>query len=138
MASPANIASGTIVTSRFVTISGSNTVAQCGANGRIYGVSQEGGRVAPTPDVTADPPQAAVSGEQLTVHHVPGTIVMVEVGTGGVTAGGLVESDSNGKAVTAGTTAATVREVGGIALATVAAGGKCPIELRQHSRTNPA
>lgn len=138
MASPANIASGSIIRSRFVTVSGSNTVAQAGANGRVYGVAQEGGYLPPLPDVTADPALAAIAGLQLNVFHVPGTIAMVEVGSGGVTAGGLVESDSVGRAVTAATTAATVREIGGIVLATTAAGGLAPIELRQHSRTNPA
>lgn len=58
------------------------------------------------------------------VHTVPGGIYKVEVGTGGVTAGGQVASDATGKAVafTDAGTGSAVKTIAGIAMSTAAAG----------------
>lgn len=138
MPTGAHVASGTIRVSRFVKVSGSFTVAECDANEAIYGVSSEAGRATPLPSVTASPPEAAQSGEHLNVYHDPGTVVKVRVGSGGVTAGGHVESDADGQAVAAATTAGTVRNLGGMALETASEGEYVDIEFRPSTRTVPA
>lgn len=138
MPTGAHVATGTIRVSRFVKLSGNFSVAECDANESIYGVSQEFSRVVPIPSETADPPQAAQSGEALNVHHTPGEIVLIRVGSGGVTYGSDVESDADGQAVIAATTAGTVRNLGGKALETASEGEYARMELRPSTRTVPA
>lgn len=136
---PARVAGGTIVRARFVKVStaANNKVLQAGANESVYGISQVGGRTAPTPDVTTDPAQAAIADEHLNVHE-DGEECLLEIGTGGVTAGDLIEADANGKGVTAATTAATVRNVGAKALETAAAGTLSRVKIQILTKTNPA
>lgn len=120
-------ASATIRVGRFVKVSGNGTVAeQTTSGGLCIGVSMDGSRIAPIPSVTASPPEAAQSGEQLNVHLVSGLdgeFPVVLIGTGGVTYGQEVMSDTSGQ----GVAATTGKYVHGIAQATVAAGGYCPI-----------
>lgn len=136
---PARTAGGTIRRARFVKLSttANNTVLESDANELLYGIAQVGGRTAPIPDVTDDPPNAAISGDRLNVHE-DGEECLLEIGTGGVTAGDLIESDADGKGVTAATTAASVRYVGAQALETAAAGTLSRVKVRIETKTNPA
>ncbi|MGN6133110.1 MAG: hypothetical protein ACTHOU_01375, partial [Aureliella sp.] len=62
---PSFLASGNIERSRFVKISGSHTVAACGAGDPAYGVSQRGVRETPLPGAST---YAAISGDPLQVY----------------------------------------------------------------------
>lgn len=137
MAGKGYVAGETIRVCRFVTLdtSADFTVNEADANEKIHGISQEGGRVAPIPSVTADPPEAAQAGEQLEVHSTDDRVVMLEIGTGGVTAGDRIESDADGKGVTMATTAGTTREVGAIALETASAGDLARVEVHRQAYT---
>ena len=117
-------ANGTIRVSRFVKIdtADNNSVLEADANEKAVGISQIGGREAPIPSVTADPPEAAQSGDNLAVLGVgEEDTVLLFAGTGGWTAGDELESDADGAGITALTTAATVRNIGAIGLETVSA-----------------
>lgn len=131
---PAFIAGGDIKPARFVRITGEFTISQCSASTQpIIGVSQEG---------TFSPPNlatllggtesglAASEGQSLKVFGL-GDVCMIFAGTGGVTAGTKVKSDSDGKAVNIGTVAGTYN-VGGTALNTVNAGEKVLIQVNPH------
>lgn len=122
-------ASGTILTCRFVKSSGQGTVAQQTVAGALcLGVSQDGGRYAPTPLNTASPVEAAQSGETVNVYdglEGGGKWPIVEVGSGGLTAGGIIMSDTGGKGIAA---TGTGKIVQGIALATGAAGEFIPFK----------
>lgn len=120
-------ASGTILVNRFVKVSGAHTVAQQNSAGAVcIGSSQDGGRAAPIPLNTADPVEAAQSGEQLNVYVfgelVPDSYPQIALGTGGITAGQNIMSDANGK----GVLATTGNYVCAIAMATGAAGETVP------------
>lgn len=136
---PARIAAGTIVAATFVKLdtATNNKVLACGANGLVYGIAQVGGRTAPTPDVTTDPPQAALITEHLNVHE-DGEECMLLIGTGGVTAGDLIESAADGTGITAATTAGTTRNIGAQSLETAAAGTLSRVKIRIHQKTLPA
>lgn len=115
-------ATGTITVCRFVKIDPAveSGCEQCGANELAFGISQMGGRLDPLRN-TADPPEAAIAGEDLNVFQEEG---FVEVGTGGVTSGHLLKSDANGKAVDAGLTATAGDNVVAEARGSAAAGEK--------------
>ena len=119
------LANGTIRVSRFVKMdtADNNSVLEADANEKVVGISQNGGREAPIPSVTADPPEAAQAADQLAVLG-PGEEedVLLYAGTGGWTSGDELESDADGAGVTAGTGAASVRNIGAIGLETVSAG----------------
>jgi len=121
-----SLASGTILVNRFVKVSGSNTVAQQTVAGDpCIGSSQDGGRYAPIPTNTADPVEAAQSGEAVTIHTMmdaADAFPNIVLGTGGITAGQNIMSDANGK----GVLATTGNYVQGIALATGSAGDVVP------------
>jgi hypothetical protein len=117
---PAFMAGGNISPSRFVTISTSanNTVVQsAAATETIIGVSQESAKQPPIPQVTGTQ-YAAESGDNLRVYTAGEANVLLELGTGGCTAGAKLTSDADGKAVAA--TGANM--VGAIALTAGAAG----------------
>jgi hypothetical protein len=136
MAGKSYLAGGTIRVSRFVKNDTEPfTVLEADANEKIAGISQEGGRVAPIPTVTADPPEAAQDGEQLEIHSTDDRVVMLLIGTGGVTAGERIESDADGQGVTMATTAGTTREVGAIALETAIAGDLARVEVHREAVT---
>ena len=118
------IANGTIRVSRFVKMdtTDNNSVLEADANEKVVGISQPGGREAPIPSVTADPVEAAQAADQVAILG-PGEEedVLLRAGTGGWTSGDEIESDADGNGITALTTAATVRNIGAIALETVSA-----------------
>lgn len=127
----AYVANGTIRRARFVKVdpSDNNSVLEADANERVIGISQLAGRTAPIPSVTADPPEAAQSGEFLTVHNQGESGVLLELGTGGATAGGLLKSDADGKGVAIATTGTTIQQIGARALETASAGELCKVEI---------
>ncbi len=115
-------ASGAIIVSRFVKISGDNTVAAAGSGDRPIGISQAGGRYAPIPTVTDDPPQAAVSGEHLSV-HMPGSVCLLELGDT-VTAGALLKPSTGGVGIPVAGTDKLEEDYGAIAIQGGASGEK--------------
>lgn len=134
-------ANGIIRVSRFVKMdtTDNNSVLEADANEKVVGISQPGGREAPIPSVTASPPQAAQSGDQLAILGIgEEDTVLLEAGTGGWTAGDELESDADGKGVTAAATAASVRNIGAIALETVSAGEYGKVLPVIYTHTNPA
>lgn len=134
-------ANGTIRRARFVKLdtTDNNSVLEADANEKVVGIATVGGREAPIPAVTADPPEAAQSGDQVAVHSTgEEDTVLLEAGTGGWTAGDEIESDADGKGVTAAATAASVRNIGAIAMETVAAGELGHVLPVIYTHTNPA
>jgi hypothetical protein len=91
-------ASADIDPSVFVKISGNHTVATAGAGEAVYGVSHEGTREAPIPNVT---PKCALAGESVMVYG-PGDQCEV-LAAEAISAGAFVKSNSAGKAVAVGT-----------------------------------
>lgn len=136
MPSKAFRANGTIRVARFVKIdpADNNSVLECDANERTIGISQIGGRTAPIPSVTTDPPEAAQSGEDVMV-HLQGENCLLLIGSGGVTAGGLLKADADGKGVAIDETAGNKEEAGAIALETAAADTYCKVEVRVQTVT---
>ena len=91
------MAGGTIIRSRFVRMDSSdnNVVIASGANTKVVGISQESSRVAPIPEVTTDPPNAAIVGEVVKVYGL-GQTCLLEIGSGGCLAGDWLKSGSGG------------------------------------------
>lgn len=134
-------ANGTIRVGRFVTIdvADNNSVNESNGNEQVVGISDMGGREAPIPSVTADPPQAAQAGDSVAIHE-PGATnsVLLYLGTGGCTAGDRLESDADGAGVTMVTTAETIRHIGAIAQETGSAGEYVKVIPVIFTTTNPA
>lgn len=108
-------AGGTIAKCRFVKFSAEDTVVQVTAStDLVAGVAIDG--------VTA---AEQTRGKGVSVRRAPG-IAELDVGTGGVTAGGKVMSDVNGQAIPA---TGAGNQVCGIALQTKAAGLRAAIQL---------
>lgn len=107
-------AGGDIAVSTFVKLStaADNTVLAAGDNVQTVGVSNEAAKDAPIPNASA---LAGVAGSPVRVYPI-GSIAKVIVGSGGVTRGALVKSDTNGAAVLAATTGTTLQWVAGRAL----------------------
>lgn len=119
-------ASGTIIVSRFVAISGDHTVAAAGAGDVPIGISQAGGRYAPIPTVTDSPPNAAISGEHLQVHMPGAAGVLLELG-GTVTAGQKLKPSTAGVGIPVAGTDKLEEDYGAIALRGGASGEKIPV-----------
>lgn len=132
---PAFVASGNISPARFVKISGEFSVAQCtdgtaSAGDAVIGVSQEGSLAPPGIAEALGGSQtyyAATSGKTLKVFGL-GDVCVVEAGAS-ITAGNLVKSDANGKAVPG----SSGDNSGGVALQSVVAGEKCLIQVNPHT-----
>jgi len=114
-------ATGNISPSRFVTLSGENTVAQAGDNSDIIGVAQEGSNKAPLQDYVSTL-YAAVAGESLEVYS-SGELCLVEAGAA-ITAGNLLKSDSQGRAVPIATTGTVIQNYGAVALQSATSAGQ--------------
>ena len=112
---------------------------ECDANEPIAGITSMASREAPLAAATADPPEAAQSGDSVPVftHHDEGDVLLY-LGTGGATAGDYLESDANGAGVTAVTTAETIRYIGAQALETGSAGEYIKVSPQTFTITNPA
>lgn len=139
MSAKAMYANGTIRVSRFVKVdtTRNNAVVEGTANCVIRGISQEGGRTAPIPSVTTDPVEAAQAGENVNV-YTQGQDCLLRIGSGGCTAGDLLESDADGDGVTVAATAASVRNIGAQALEAASAGELCKVQVLIFAKTNPA
>lgn len=94
---PRFTSSGNINPSRFVAISGDNTVAQAGAGVRTIGICQEGQKKPPLPGETNT--YAAEAGDPIEVFG-PGQEVLIELG-GTVSANDPLKPDADGKGVAA-------------------------------------
>ena len=121
-------ASANIRPSRFVKISGTNTVAECGAGEKMIGISLEYSNYAPLPSQTeylaasGDPVAMAVVGDG----QQQDRLLLLILGTGGCTHGALLKSDSAG----AGVVASTDKDCyGAVALGAGAAGEAVPVRL---------
>ena len=122
------VAGGTIEPCRFVIHStATKTVTQAAAVTSPYaGISQEGSAA---PPISGAATAAATSGTGLRVYG-PGEECTLEIGSGGVTAGDMLVSDSSGKGITRSAyNSANVQFVGAIALATASAGELCPVRV---------
>ena len=129
-------ASANISPSRFVKISGEHTVAAAGDNEEIIGVAQEGSNKAPLADYVSTV-YAAEKDQQLSVYSV-GEICLVEAG-GTISAGQLLKSDSQGRAVAIATSGTTIQNYGAIALqAATAAGQKIRVLVVPLGKVRPA
>lgn len=126
-------AGGTIRRARFVKISTTenNRCLEADANERVIGISQIGGREAPLPSVTADPPEAAQDDDHVRIHtsNTEREDIVLEIGSGGITAGALIKSDADGKGVAAATSGTTLQWVGAVALEAASDGELCKVEL---------
>lgn len=118
------VAGGDINPSRFVRIStaANKTVLEADAGSRTYGISQEGTQDTPLPNAST---LAAAAGDQLRLYK-RGEIALLEIGSGGCTAGDALKSDGDGKGVT---TTTNNDWVGAEALETAAAGEKALVEV---------
>jgi hypothetical protein len=93
-------ANGTIVHGTFVKLDPTvnNSVIAAGTNDKVHGIAQLGGRIAPTPDVTTSPYNAAQVGDSVMVHTNTMECLLL-VGTGGWLAGDELTSASDGSGV---------------------------------------
>lgn len=140
MASKAYVADGTIRVCRFVKPSSSTDFrcVEADANELTIGISSEASRIAPLPTVTTDPPEAAQVNEQLQVFTDPEQVVMLRIGSGGITRGVEIISDADGNGVAVGSTAETVYQVGAIAEESAVEGELCRVVIRRYTKTIPA
>lgn len=139
MPSPNYIANGNISPMRFVTFdttTGSdNKVLQCGTNGQVAGIAQEGGREAPLP-VIGSTMYAGKAGDCLTVYG-EGDTCLLELG-GTVTQGNYLKSDTNGCGVAITTTGTTAQQVGAYAMGNGVSGEKIRVQVRLIPKVYPA
>lgn len=103
----------------FVTQSGEFEVSQSVLNDSPAGIAPLQGRVAPTENVTADPPLAARTGEEILVYDHNEREVYMYVGAA-VAAGAFLKPNASGRAITA----AAADDCGAVALQAGAADGE--------------
>ena len=129
-------ANGTINVSRFVKIdtTDNNSVLECGANEKAFGIAQAGGREAPIPSVTADPVEAANDGDNVQVHTLGAECLLV-IGAGGCTAGDYLKSDASGGGVAIASTQGLLENVGAIALETASAAELALVQVHIFTNT---
>ena len=130
------LAGGNIYPSRFIKISTSadNTALQAGSNEDVIGISTEATKDAPLSGASA---YAGVDTYQM--HYYPnGTECLLEIGSGGVTRGDYLKSDTNGKGVSAATTGPTAQFIGAQALESAAAGDFARVMVMRIPKYYPA
>lgn len=111
---PQLLADSTILTCRFVTMSGTDErVDEANANEMCLGISQEGSRTAPLSDLVATN-QAAQQGETLRLFG-PGDVCLLTLGDT-VTRGLRLKADNAGRGVPVTLIGTTIQEYGAIAL----------------------
>lgn len=137
MARTTKRATGNISPSRFVKlVTAADSVGQSGTNEAIYGISQEFPRAAPVEGASA---YAAAAGEELMVYTAGDDEgCLLEIGSGGITLGVMLTSDTDGKGIALASTAATLFNVGAIALETGSAGDFVRVKPLILKVTNPA
>lgn len=123
---------GNINPSRFVKLAtADDSVTQCGSAEVIHGISQRDIR-----DI--DGTVAGAAGEEIEVHLPPEEDILLELGSGGATYGDRLTSDTNGKGIAMGSTAATKYNVGAIALENGSEGDLIRVRVHIESVTFPA
>lgn len=125
------VAGGTIVRGRFIKLStaADNTALQAGANAMVHGIAEMAPRDAPIDGADATTIAAATNSDP--VPYIPeGNVCLLEIGTGGVTRGAEIKSDSDGTGILAATTGATKQWVGAIALETASAGEFARVQVK--------
>lgn len=129
-------ATGTIRCSRFVKMDSgaNNSVKEADANEQTIGISQAGGRVAPIPEVTTTPVEAAQSGENLQVFAL-GQSCLLEIGSGGCSPGSKLKSDADGKGVAIATGTGVIQRIGAIALESASASEFAMVQVVLFSET---
>lgn len=135
MAEQSYKAGGNITPSRFVKISGEQTVVAAGSNERVDGIAQRYPRDAQLSGASA---LAGASGDSILV-HVPDANdreVLLEIGSGGCSAGERLISDTNGKGITMPTTAGTQQNVGAIAQEDADENGFCLVQVTRELVTH--
>jgi hypothetical protein len=129
-------AGGNIIPSRFVTLTNNATVTQAGDNQEIVGVAFEGTQKAPLQDYVSTL-YAAETGQSVAVYSV-GEVCLVEAG-GSISAGNLLKSDSQGRAVPIATSGTTIQNYGAVALdGATAAGQKIRVLVIPFGKVRPA
>src|SRR5437660_1147894 len=97
MTSPNFVASGNISPATFVTVSGSNTVAQSGAGDVPVAIAQNWTNAAPVANAST---YAAASGDQITVFGL-GNVCLLQSSTAGWTAGNTLKPNASGAGIAA-------------------------------------
>jgi hypothetical protein len=129
-------AGGNIPPSRFVTLTNDGRVTQAGDNQEIIGVAFEGTQKAPLQDYVSTL-YAAETGQPVAVYSV-GELCLVEAG-GSITAGNLLKSDTQGRAVPIATSGTTIQNYGAVALdSATAAGQKIRVLVIPFGKVRPA
>jgi len=115
-------AGGDINTYRFIKLDTSENATALEANaGEVtIGISPEGAQDAPIPNASA---LAAADGDHFMFHNL-GNEALLEIGTGGCTAGDFLKSDADGKGVS---TSTNNDWYGAIAFETAAAGERARV-----------
>lgn len=115
-------ASGTIRTSRFIKHDTTENASALEADAAevTIGISSEGAQDAPIPGASAN---AAEDGDSF-MYHPQGQEALLELGTGGCTAGDRLKSDADGKGVT---TTTDTDWYGALAYETAVAGDKARV-----------
>lgn len=126
---PSRVAGGDIYPSRFVKANTTypNTVDQAGAGERVFGISQPGTRDAPIPGAST---LAAASGQALAIYG-DGEEGLLELGTGGATAGAQLKADADGKGII---TVTANDLVGAVANESGAAGEKIKVTVQTNRK----
>lgn len=125
--SPALAAGGSIYPSRFVKLSASNTGIQATANSETIGVSGAG--VIDTREDVGNAYHATTTYPNNLELFALGDVCLLEAGTGGWSAGDLLEADSNGKGVVAN---GPGRKIGAVAIESANAGDKKRVQIVKH------
>lgn len=128
---PNFVAGGDIRICRFVkqSTSADYTVLEADANEQTIGISQEGTNDAPTSGASS---LAAASGDPVAVYGL-GDVCLLTIGSGGVTRGGRLKSDADGKGVAVATTGTTIQQIGARALESAAENELCRVQIVQYS-----
>jgi hypothetical protein len=136
-ARPCYVAGGNINPSRFVKVStaADNTVLEADANEGVAGISGVGTKEPPGIDTLSG--LLAQAGDNVQVFG-DGEVCMLKLGSGGVTRGGYLKSDADGKGVAIATTGTTAQEIGAIALESGAADELVRVQVYRQHKTYPA
>lgn len=122
------IAGGNVNPCRFIKLDTTNhqAILAAAATDNIFGVSMDAQRTAP---ITGAADYVAVSGESLP-HYEDGDVCLLEIGSGGCTAGDLLVSDSVGKGVVAAASGTALQCIGAQTLETAAAGEFARVKVK--------
>ena len=121
------VAGGNVRVSRFVKSDTSDDfqVLEADANERVIGISQEGAREAPLPNVTL---YAGQDGDNMQVYQ-QGDICLLTLGSGGATRGSRLKSDADGAGVEIAAIGATQQFYGALALESGLEGEKIRVQV---------